>query len=547
MYITIQYPLFDSRLLYTGHNRSNKPDPVSPRKNDVLRYIGEVIDVSSNKLPILDKSAGKKKIKRFFGSWDSDKKYFDASSVFALAGLGDHHYYKKLRHTPFNSHVLFRRLQIDPYFLSKFEMGWTDSIEKLSENNHVEKTNDFFTDHIRKYLECDIKIKVGVKHRNDIAVADASQNLIYTYYWATNKNHTKSFKNKELEDQIEYLSPYLIIHTEKDKWPLTEMGFNDIKIPGIEKDGLQLFYGSISYLVKDTTKSIDAWIITSANPGHYKTIKNQDFQDFPSSLKSLRRNLLHIPSQIHTLQKLNTCLNTHNLTNSSEEIAHDTIARFIHKSITTLNNDKSTNLDQQPIINAIFNRFGEDHYHDLESEYQNAINWFKFLPTTAANENMKAELNALEFKKRKVYISSTFRDLKDYRQVLISLFQNELSKKFELSKIMEWMFDDGSHTPFVSDCIQAVEDSDIYFIIIGNKAGSFPPHETRTYTEIEYDTAVKTNKKIFMFRLKDFIEAEIDNKAKHDELLNKFNGKPGHVFTDKDNFEKEIIKVLLQF
>ena len=85
------------------------------------------------------------------------------------------------------------------------------------------------------------------------------------------------------------------------------------------------------------------------------------------------------------------------------------------------------------------------------------------------------------------------------------------------------------------------------FIIIGNKAGSFPPNETRTYTEIEYDTAVKTNKKIFMFRLENFNEAEIDNKAKHDDLLNKFKGKSGHVFTDKENFEKEMVKVLLQF
>ena len=41
-------------------------------------------------------------------------------------------------------------------------------------------------------------------------------------------------------------------------------------------------------------------------------------------------------------------------------------------------------------------------------------------------------------------------------------------------------------------CLQMIAskwDSDIYFMILGNKVGSYPPNEKRTYTEIEYDTA----------------------------------------------------------
>ena len=71
--------------------------------------------------------------------------------------------------------------------------------------------------------------------------------------------------------------------------------------------------------------------------------------------------------------------------------------------------------------------------------------------------------------KWKVYISSTFRDLKDFRAELISLFQNQLKNNFELCEIMERMFDDGTYTPFVNDCVEAVIESDIYIIILGNR------------------------------------------------------------------------------
>ena len=128
----------------------------------------------------------------------------------------------------------------------------------------------------------------------------------------------------------------------------------------------------------------------------------------------------------------------------------------------------------------------------------------------------------------KVYISSTFRDLKDFRGELIHLFQNQLKNNFELCEIMERMFDDGTYTPFLDGCVEAVLESDIYIIILGNKTGSFPPNEEKTYTEIELDTALANNKRVFCLRLENFDETEIDNKVKHDELLDKFKGRPKH-------------------
>lgn len=152
-----------------------------------------------------------------------------------------------------------------------------------------------------------------------------------------------------------------------------------------------------------------------------------------------------------------------------------------------------------------------------------------------------------EKSKWKIYISSTFKDLKDFRYELINLFQNQLQNNFELCKIMERMFNDGSYRPFVEDCMQAVEDSDIYIIILGNKTGSFPPNENRTYTEIELDTAIKSEKRIFCLRLKDFDFNEIDNPEKHQELLNKFQGKPIHSFEDLAELKNCIYECLLPF
>lgn len=149
-----------------------------------------------------------------------------------------------------------------------------------------------------------------------------------------------------------------------------------------------------------------------------------------------------------------------------------------------------------------------------------------------------------ETSKWKVYISSTFND---FRSELINLFQNQLQNNFELCKIMERMFDDGSYTPFVEDCIEAVEDSDIYIIILGNNIGSFPPDEKRTYTEIELDTAITSKKNIFCLHLKEFDLIEIDNPEKHQNILNKFLGRPTHTFHNLTEIENCVFKCLLPY
>lgn len=48
-------------------------------------------------------------------------------------------------------------------------------------------------------------------------------------------------------------------------------------------------------------------------------------------------------------------------------------------------------------------------------------------------------------------------------------------------------------------CRQKVAECDIFVGIVGQRYGTCPPESERSYTEIEYDTAVKENKVRLMF------------------------------------------------
>ena len=146
---------------------------------------------------------------------------------------------------------------------------------------------------------------------------------------------------------------------------------------------------------------------------------------------------------------------------------------------------------------------------------------------------------------QKVYISSTYKDFKEYRTTLISLFHKQLKGKFELCEIMEHMFDDGSSSTYVEECVAAVKECDIYFIILGNSVGSYPPNESRTYTEIEYQTAMEEDKFIYRLQLENIDEKTIDDPVKHKALRDSFEGKHVTYFNDEAELEGIFLKSLL--
>ena len=105
--------------------------------------------------------------------------------------------------------------------------------------------------------------------------------------------------------------------------------------------------------------------------------------------------------------------------------------------------------------------------------------------------------------KLKVYISSTFLDLQVPRKLIMERIQKGLKDEFELTNIMEHMSGDGANRANIDICTAEVRKADVYFILVGNRYGSYPDKYStkdgeqlnalcKSYTEIEYDFACDT-------------------------------------------------------
>ncbi|MDT5155778.1 MAG: hypothetical protein QOH51_135 [Acidobacteriota bacterium] len=83
----------------------------------------------------------------------------------------------------------------------------------------------------------------------------------------------------------------------------------------------------------------------------------------------------------------------------------------------------------------------------------------------------------------KVFISSTFAELKDYREAV----RNQLDK-LEIQGTRMETFGSDEKTP-LNVSLKKLEECDIYIGIIGHTYGSTPPGEDRSYTQCEYERA----------------------------------------------------------
>jgi uncharacterized protein DUF4062 len=96
-------------------------------------------------------------------------------------------------------------------------------------------------------------------------------------------------------------------------------------------------------------------------------------------------------------------------------------------------------------------------------------------------------------KRYQVFVSSTYLDLKDARAAVVSALLNldAIPAGMELFPAA----DDDAWT-LIEDVIA---DSDYYLLIIGGKYGSVDPTLEISYTEREYDTAIRMNKPVMAF------------------------------------------------
>lgn len=140
--------------------------------------------------------------------------------------------------------------------------------------------------------------------------------------------------------------------------------------------------------------------------------------------------------------------------------------------------------------------------------------------------------------RQKVYISSTFKDLKDFRQNLRDYFTREGKDWLELCEIMEHMFDDGLSKTILDTCSQAVAECNIYIIVVGFNHGSYPPNDTElTYTEHEYERARAGKKEIYRFVLKGSPEDENKWSETYKKFIRKFDGYQKWTFSTVQEFE----------
>lgn len=102
--------------------------------------------------------------------------------------------------------------------------------------------------------------------------------------------------------------------------------------------------------------------------------------------------------------------------------------------------------------------------------------------------------NQLE-KKYQVFVSSTFMDLEEERQKIVEtiLLTNNIPAGMELftaSDKKQWEIIEGW-----------IDESDIFILLLGSRYGTIPEDNSKSYTHLEFDYALKQSKKILVFSM----------------------------------------------
>lgn len=155
---------------------------------------------------------------------------------------------------------------------------------------------------------------------------------------------------------------------------------------------------------------------------------------------------------------------------------------------------------------------------------------------------------------KKVYISSTYKDLIVYRDAIRDMFQFKgLQEDYSLVSMEGYVSENGKRS--VEVCMQDVREADIYILILAKRYGSVVAETGISYTEMEYNeavkmTAVRPTYKIFVFWSKDENEkddfantAGLENESLENFYTKALNNNASfiHPFTTPDNLCKQIL------
>jgi Domain of unknown function (DUF4062) len=153
-----------------------------------------------------------------------------------------------------------------------------------------------------------------------------------------------------------------------------------------------------------------------------------------------------------------------------------------------------------------------------------------------------------------VYISSTYKDLVAYRSAIRDMFLSKgLNEEYDVVGMEGYVSENGKRA--IDVCLEDVRAADIYILILAKRYGSVVEGTGISYTETEYNEALKMkvkkpNYKIFVFYSNDEMEQEDFAATKNlgTDGLEKFynsvlNNSAAFIypFTNPDNLCKQIL------
>lgn len=373
MFITLQFPLVDFRLLKANPDVVKKPSWPEPEDDDRMRYFGQVIS----------------RRKTYFGPWDDEKKYCDARNVINFCGLGKQNFFSALHQSESQSRILFRRFQSTGKFLSKFEVGFNDYSENYFKDlSRLEDRSEFrelINNSINAYLGCQVKVKIGNKLTDYVPLIASSKFLREAYYWATHSGE-RNFNFRRINDFISCGDPIVIAQVDSDRVDLSCLNSQMVRLPFLEQEGIRLYHYSLSLEVGRSHFNIKTWLIEVPKYENTLLLKGKDFSKykFNETLRYLRINLLRIHCEKIALKKiLGVIGNPSHEYLIKDEHTRDRIFFLLHKILLNLSNVTRNKQPQERLIEVAF-RLDEEYYKTESLEDQivglnTAIEWLKKL------------------------------------------------------------------------------------------------------------------------------------------------------------------------
>ncbi len=121
--------------------------------------------------------------------------------------------------------------------------------------------------------------------------------------------------------------------------------------------------------------------------------------------------------------------------------------------------------------------------------------------------------------KLKVYISSTYRDLKEHRKQLIEFFgKKTIKENFDLVSMEGYVATDIAPA---MECIEDVKQCDVFILVLANRYGFIPPADPAgiSITETEYNTALSNHNKTVLAFFADETDPRFEPDSESDPAL----------------------------